>query len=78
MTLDPKYDYTQPYFYGIDPMWVMAENKLTFLNSYKMKMAVIIGLSQMTFGLFVGLANYRFSGFVGMCVSVCLSPSILS
>lgn len=59
VTLDPKYDYGPPYYIGIDPMWILADNKLTFLNSYKMKLAVILGLSQMTFGLFVSLFNYR-------------------
>ena len=60
VTLDPQYDYGSPYYYGIDPMWIMSENKLTFLNSYKMKLSVILGLSQMTFGLFISLLNYRY------------------
>ena len=59
VTLDPKYDYGPPYYYGIDPMWILSENKLTYLNSYKMKLSVILGLSQMTFGLFISLSNYR-------------------
>ena len=59
VTLDPKYDYTQPYFYGIDPFWIIAENELTFFNSYKMKLSVILGLCQMTFGLCLSCVNYR-------------------
>ena len=59
MTLDPQYDYGWPYYIGIDPMWVLSENKLTFINSYKMKLAVILGLSQMTFGLCLSLINYK-------------------
>ncbi|KAL6465158.1 hypothetical protein MHYP_G00252910 [Metynnis hypsauchen] len=60
LTLDPKVTgvFTGPYPLGIDPIWNLASNRLSFLNSYKMKMSVILGIIHMSFGLVLGVFNH--------------------
>uniref|UniRef100_A0A8C1MVM4 V-type proton ATPase subunit a n=1 Tax=Cyprinus carpio TaxID=7962 RepID=A0A8C1MVM4_CYPCA len=60
LTLDPNVTgvFQGPYLFGIDPIWSLANNHLTFLNSYKMKMSVIIGVIHMTFGVCLSFFNY--------------------
>uniref|UniRef100_A0A671T7I3 V-type proton ATPase subunit a n=1 Tax=Sinocyclocheilus anshuiensis TaxID=1608454 RepID=A0A671T7I3_9TELE len=60
LTLDPNVSgvFSGPYLLGIDPIWNMAVNRLTFLNSYKMKMSVIIGVIHMTFGVVLSVFNH--------------------
>jgi V-type H+-transporting ATPase subunit a len=49
-----------PYWFGIDPIWMLAENKIVYLNSYKMKLSIIIAVIHMTFGVFLNLWNYTY------------------
>nr|QBH22568.1 V-type proton ATPase subunit a [Philasterides dicentrarchi] len=39
------------YPFGLDPIWSIADNNITFINSYKMKLAVIFGVIQMSLGI---------------------------
>jgi V-type H+-transporting ATPase subunit a len=39
------------YPFGFDPKWFSGHNELSFFNSFKMKLAVIIGVLQMSLGV---------------------------
>jgi V-type H+-transporting ATPase subunit a len=45
------------YPFGLDPVWNVATNYLNYINSLKMKIAVIIGVIHMLLGIIVKSIN---------------------
>ncbi|CAG9532743.1 unnamed protein product [Cercopithifilaria johnstoni] len=79
LTLPPQYAYDRdkgPYVFGLDPIWNLAENRLTFTNSMKMKISIIFGITQMTFGVILSLINFlNFRSTIDICFT--FIPQIL-
>eukprot|EP00298_Acanthocystis_sp_HF-20_P007827 c17311_g1_i1.p1 GENE.c17311_g1_i1~~c17311_g1_i1.p1 ORF type:complete len:828 (+),score=288.33 c17311_g1_i1:52-2535(+) len=46
------------YPFGIDPIWKQSENELPFTNSLKMKLSIVLGVTQMEFGILLGGMNH--------------------
>ena len=42
---------------GVDPVWYLASNELAYVNSMKMKIAVILGVFHMTLGIVLKGSN---------------------
>lgn len=54
----PEYMGT-PYPIGMDPIWQLAQNKIIFQNSFKMKISIILGITHMLFGVSISLFNMK-------------------
>ena len=52
--------YGSPYPFGVDPAWQLAENKIVFLNGFKMKISIIIGVLHMLFGVCISFWNNQY------------------
>ena len=44
--------------FSVLQMWELAENEITYMNSFKKKISVIFGISQMTLGVILSLLNH--------------------
>ncbi|GAB0496401.1 hypothetical protein MMPV_007713 [Pyropia vietnamensis] len=49
-----------PYPLGFDPVWKVSETGLIYFNSYKMKLSIVLGVSQMMLGICLSYVNGRF------------------
>ena len=58
------------YKFGLDPIWMVTSNELTFINSLKMKFSVIIGVFQMTLGIILKGVNSIFENNLIDCFCV--------
>ncbi|KAJ8620892.1 hypothetical protein MRB53_029421 [Persea americana] len=52
--------YREPYLFGVDPSWRGSRSELPFLNSLKMKMSILLGVTQMNLGIILSYFNAKF------------------
>ncbi|XP_062081977.1 V-type proton ATPase subunit a1 isoform X1 [Humulus lupulus] len=52
--------FREPYPFGVDPSWRGSRTELPFLNSLKMKMSILLGVSQMNLGIIISYFNAHF------------------
>lgn len=49
------------YPFGVDPIWHGTRSELPFLNSMKMKMSILMGVTQMMLGIFMSYLNQAYN-----------------
>ncbi|XP_039144853.1 V-type proton ATPase subunit a1 [Dioscorea cayenensis subsp. rotundata] len=54
--------YREPYRFGVDPSWRGSRSELPFLNSLKMKMSILLGVTQMNLGIILSYFDAKFHG----------------
>jgi len=54
--------FRDPYPFGVDPSWRGSRSELPFLNSLKMKMSILLGVTQMNLGIILSYFNAHFFG----------------
>jgi V-type H+-transporting ATPase subunit a len=65
-----------PYPFGLDPVWHGAVNELLFVNSLKMKCAVLLGVAQMALGIALSFSNAVFDRSLTDFFFVCIPQAI--
>ncbi|XP_034667939.1 V-type proton ATPase 116 kDa subunit a [Drosophila subobscura] len=58
ITLRPNDTFFKTYPLGMDPIWQLADNKIIFLNTFKMKLSIIFGVLHMVFGVSMSVVNF--------------------
>merc|ERR1719327_2381319 len=65
-----------PYPFGLDPAWHGADNQLLFVNSMKMKVAVLLGVIHMVTGTLFSFSNATYENSKVDLAFVCLPQLI--
>jgi len=56
-TFMTRIDPGRTYPFGVDPAWAGTPNSLNYMNSLKMKLSIVLGVTQMVLGIFCSLLN---------------------